>query len=241
MRILAVDTSTAYLSIAVVDNGNTLAEKNEKLPWPEHGRLLVASIEELFYQESIELDSIDVFCVGRGPGSFTGLRVGISAMKGLNAVFKKRLIGISSFDAVALNVEENNVRVVCLKDARKDKIYAGAYLKEHLPDNDNVSLKLISEYRFLSARELLEELKGICRDKKKTVIIASELDSYKEAIKKQLPEIQLRGADFWKPRAANLARLLNQGSLEVSRLQEDDIEPLYLHSQYANITRPRKI
>src|SRR6266567_8701655 len=100
MRVLAVDTSSERGSVCVTDRGEVLGEIRlaSSIQYSER---LFRSVEFLFQYLSFGLKDIDIFAAARGPGSFTGLRVGIAAMEGFAAAHQKPSIGVSTLEALA--------------------------------------------------------------------------------------------------------------------------------------------
>lgn len=101
MYILAVETSTEFASVCCMENDTILAEKKESGN-QAHNQLLFDMIDDVINKAGITLSMIDLFAVGTGPGSFTGLRVGASALKGIAMGMSKKIIPVPSIDAAAL-------------------------------------------------------------------------------------------------------------------------------------------
>ena len=127
MKILALDTSTPNFSLAFSADG-FLAERNIML-----GNLLseqiVPVVESFLKEKNTSIKEMDGFCVGLGPGSFTGLRIGLAVAKGFALALGKPLIGISSLDILAMNAFEYGERICVLTDAKREKLYAAIFRK----------------------------------------------------------------------------------------------------------------
>ena len=100
MRVLAVDTSSEYGSVSVTDRGEVVGEIRLASSI-QHSERLFHSIEFLFHYLPFQLHDIDIFAAACGPGSFTGLRVGIAAMEGFAAANSKRAAGVTTLEALA--------------------------------------------------------------------------------------------------------------------------------------------
>ena len=93
MKLLAIDTSTDYLNLAVI-NGDEIIGRIHKVAKMSHSRLLVPAIDKLLKKTKLKLKDIDGFAVSIGPGSFTGLRIGVMTVKGLAYSLKKPIVTV---------------------------------------------------------------------------------------------------------------------------------------------------
>ncbi len=126
MNILAVDTGSEHGSAVVRMDGAVVAQVRPEasLHYSEH---LFESIDALLCQAGIPLDDIDLFAAVRGPGSFTGLRVGLAAMDGFAFARQKKTAGVSALAALAWQVGAVNGSIVPILDARRGEIYGAVY------------------------------------------------------------------------------------------------------------------
>ena len=141
MLILAVDTSTEFCSVALLKDEELLQEINDKTPF-SHNKKLFKNVDTILKSNKIDINDIDLLAIGSGPGSFTGLRVGMSAMKGLSLASNIKLLPIRSIDAVGLaglvelegltGLEEfqDKVITVLLDGKQKDMFKATYELKD---------------------------------------------------------------------------------------------------------------
>ena len=120
MKILGIDTSTADSSIAVMDDDRILGQftVNQKRT---HSETLVPMIKDLLKYLGLSINDIDLFAVGSGPGSFTGIRIGMTIAKTLAQVTKKDIIGVSTLEAIAIHARAKYIMPVI--DARGGRIY----------------------------------------------------------------------------------------------------------------------
>ena len=126
MKILAVDSSGLTASAAVVEDDRVLAEFNVNNK-KNHSVTLLPMIERLKKILELEMESIDAFAVSKGPGSFTGLRIGSATVKGLALALNKPIVEISTLEAMAFQLFGTD-RLICpLLDARRNQVYAGLY------------------------------------------------------------------------------------------------------------------
>lgn len=167
MKILAVECSATPASVAILDNHKLLAEAfaNVKLT---HSQTLMPMIENLLAASKIKLSDIEGFAIANGPGSFTGVRIGISAVKGLAAAKKLPCVGVSTLLAMAYNYIDTDCIVCAVMDARCNQFYNAIF------DIENSEITRLCEDRALMCDELLEEIKKISQNSDKCVIIIGD-------------------------------------------------------------------
>ena len=124
MRILAVDTSAVCASVGVTEDGKILSESSINTGLT-HSRTLMPMIDSTLKNGEIDLDSIDYFACSVGPGSFTGIRIGVAAIKGLADGLKKKCIPVSTLEALAYNLQGRCCTAVSVMDARCNRFTAG--------------------------------------------------------------------------------------------------------------------
>jgi len=127
MKILAVDTSTQICSVALIDDDALIAETTTGSQ-QTHTRHLMGMIEHLLQGAHMRIDAVDALAVVQGPGSFTGLRIGISSIKGLAAATGKPVTGISGLEGLAWQCLDYNGHIYAMIDARKAEVYSAGYL-----------------------------------------------------------------------------------------------------------------
>jgi tRNA threonylcarbamoyladenosine biosynthesis protein TsaB len=129
LKLLAIDTATQSCGMAIVVDGVVQTELILSHRGT-HSRQILVAIDALFSLSEFSLAQIDAFAVTRGPGSFTGLRIGISTIKGLSLAAGKPIIGISSLDVLAHQAGGDITRVCSMIDARRNEIYWCIYRRE---------------------------------------------------------------------------------------------------------------
>ena len=228
MNILAIDTSTEYLSIAVIKNSKVLSCRNFK-----HGRnmssLIVSSIKKVLNNTGVSLKKIDCFAVGLGPGSFTGLRVGLSVVKGLAFAGKKPIVGISSLDAIAMNVKGKVKNIFVVSDARRKQVYAGIFV------NNGGKVERKGAYLLTNINEVLEK---ICAD---TVIIGSGIGIYRHEIDlklKNCSDVFIESNEkLWIPKASNVGFISENKFLNNEIENVNSLVPMYLYSNDCQVKK----
>lgn len=130
MRILGIDTSTKYAGIAVIEDGILLAQSTMQF-MASHSEKLLPEISHVLEIMNISLETIDYYAVTVGPGSFTGLRVGISTVKGLSFVTKKKVIPVSTLEVVAWEFPYCKYQICPIFDARKKEVFTALFKWEN--------------------------------------------------------------------------------------------------------------
>ncbi len=125
MKTLAIDTSTMMATCAVLEDNKLLGEYsiNQEMT---HSENLVPMIKEMLDNLNLKISDIDIYGVAIGPGSFTGLRIGMATIKSFAHVFDKPIIGISTLEGLAFNLTFSGV-IVPMIDARRNRVYTGIY------------------------------------------------------------------------------------------------------------------
>src|SRR3989304_5234685 len=127
MLILALDTSTDFCTVALGSDGNVIAEENVLAP-RGHAEKLLSLIDAALKKVSLVPDQLGAIAVGMGPGSFTGVRIGVSTARALAQVLRKPVIGISSLDVLAYANPGGKVSPVVR--ARENEVYFAVYERQ---------------------------------------------------------------------------------------------------------------
>jgi len=164
MRILALDTSGPFLSVALLDGGIILAEITMEAPF-EHSVNIMPVIKEAFQLARITLKDIDLFACTVGPGSFTGLRIGLATIKGLAIVQDKPIVAVSTLEAMTASFPLTDIVVRPLLPASQERVYTAVY-KISAP----FSFELLQEEKISELGTLLTMIK-----EQELLIIATSL------------------------------------------------------------------
>ena len=126
MKIIAIDSSGLVASVAIVEDEEVIAEYNVQYK-KTHSQTLLPMLDELKKMVDLDLQSVDAIAIAKGPGSFTGLRIGSATAKGLGLALEIPIIEISTLDGLACNLYGTD-KVVCpIMDARRNQVYTGLY------------------------------------------------------------------------------------------------------------------
>ena len=126
MRLLAIETATMLGGVAVLDDETLVAETRMNIK-VAHSERIVAEMHGALGSAGLGIEDIDVFALSIGPGSFTGLRVGLSTIKGLAYATGRRVVAVPTLEALAWNVPFSRHPVCPVLDARKKEVYAGIF------------------------------------------------------------------------------------------------------------------
>ncbi len=224
MLILGIDTSSSYLSIAVRDEDRLITELNFHSP-RRCSSTLLPLIKYVFGYIDLPLEKIDGLAVSLGPGSFTGLRIGLSTIKGLSFALSRPVVGIPTMDVLAENLVLSSQHLCPVIDAKRGQVYATIY------KSDGRKIKKLSAPMVISPAELLKKIKSkIGKAKKAPIIFLGDgLVQYRDLIKtKAGGSAVFAPRDTWFPRASVVTRLALKRFLKNDTDNSDDIVPLYL-------------
>ena len=164
MKILALETSAKSASAAVVENGTVLASAYQ-CSGLTHSRTLMPMVEDMLRNSELQAQDMDAIAVAAGPGSFTGLRIGVSAVKGLAWALEKPCCAVSTLEGMAENLRHlDDTLVICAMDARRSQVYNALFIAE------NGELRRVSEDRAIGLAELLAELQTMDIPAKRMVL-----------------------------------------------------------------------
>lgn len=163
MKILALETSAKSVSAAVTENGAVLASayQNRGLT---HSVTLMPLIDGMLRTAGLSLDDIGLIAAANGPGSFTGLRIGVSALKGLAWAAEKPCCGVSTLEAMARNLAHMDALIVCAMDARRNQVYNALFRAR------GGALERLTPDRAIGIEELAKELADISAETGKIVV-----------------------------------------------------------------------
>ncbi len=224
MKILALETSTPAGSLAVMEEKALLGEVYSNVSI-SHSRRIMPSLEWLLSEIGLTIDDIEGYALSIGPGSFTGLRIGLSTIKGLAMATGKPVVGISSLEALAWNIAGEE-RVICpMIDARKKEVYSALYRKD-----DRGGLVCIQEEQAVDPGRMLDK----CPED--TVFLGSGAVLYDSMILERFgPGRHLPPPHFMNNRASSVAALAFDRFLENDVDDLNALAPRYLRPSEAEL------
>ncbi len=238
MRVIAVETSTLAGSVALVDEGEIIGEAavDKKIT---HSEKLLPLIDQILKNSQVPLEEVEGFAVSLGPGSFTGLRIGIATIKGLAFATNKPVAGISTLDVLAQQLLFSESLICPILDARKGEVYAAFY-----QGDGKGNLKKLTPDLAAKPEELIK------KTKERVIFLGSGVKVYKEIIRKGLKEKAIFAPPFLNhPRAAILGALSLPRFKKNETLELENFHPIYIRpseaeinweKKYPSVSRPRQ-
>lgn len=230
MKILGLDTSTMMTTCAVMEDETLLGEFSLSLDM-SHSESLVPMIKELMDNLGMKVGDMDGFAVSKGPGSFTGLRIGLATAKGFAHVTGKPIVGVSSLEVLADNMYGHEI-VVPMMDARRDRVFTAIY------SMDKGSWLPVLEPDALPVEDLIHI---IDRDHERAMLVGDGAVRYRDEFARSLGDKALFAPGSLNlSRAASVCRL---GMIRLSNGQLDDMftmAPEYLRDSQAQRMQKKK-
>ena len=231
MRILAFESSAKAASVALMQDGVLLAESFQN-NGKTHSATLMPMAQQVLMDCSLTAAELDAVAVARGPGSFTGVRIGVAAAKGLAWGAEKPVCGVSTLEAMATQLSMQAGIICPVMDARRGQVYNALF------QSDGKTLTRLTSDRAIS----LEELKKDLEKAEKTIFLVG--DGTKlcyNTLSEALPHLTLPPAHLEMQRASGVAmaaeRLAQQGGLQAP----GELVPSYLRLSQAERERLEKL
>ncbi len=167
--ILSIETSTTNCSVSLSKEGETLVLKEDHNKNYSHAESLHVFIDDVIKDAGISKSSIDAIAVSKGPGSYTGLRIGVSAAKGLSFALGKPLISVSTLEALAHQINIDEGVIIPMLDARRMEAYVTVFdahykslqpIEAHIIDENSFS-EYLNEYQVYFLGNAIEKTKSV--------------------------------------------------------------------------------
>jgi tRNA threonylcarbamoyladenosine biosynthesis protein TsaB len=232
MRLLAVETSTLTGAVALLDAGRVVAESRVNVA-VTHGERLMMAIDGVLRAGRWQLGDVEAFAVALGPGSFTGLRIGLSTVKGLAFATGKPVVGVPTLEALAWRLPFCAYPVCPVLDAKKNEVYAALYRTLE------GRLELLEAARAVAPTTLAEELRATADGP--IVFVGDAVGPFADVLVETLgSRARLAPADLRLPSAVTVGEL---GGSALGRGESADpasLVPLYLRPSEAELARERR-
>lgn len=223
MKILCLDSATESATAAIIDEDKLLGEITFNYK-KQHSTIMMPMIDNLLTSTDLSIEDIDGFVVSKGPGSFTGLRIGMATIKGLAQPTGKPFVSISTLDALANNLFFSTGVICPIMDALRGNVYTNFYKV------CNGSLEALGESEILSIEELINKLKNY---NEPIHFIGDGTYKFKETLAENLNNA------YFAPTHLNLVKASSLGEIGLRRLKNGEKEdvftsaPIYLRPSQA--------
>ena len=221
MKILAIETSGKVCAVALAENDKLIMEKiieDENT----HSVKLMPLINEIFKENNMYLSDIDLFSCDIGPGSFTGIRIGVSTVKAFLDAKNKKAVGVTSLEVLARNIQEDGL-ICSLIDAKNDNVYYGLFEK------DGKVYKQIEELRFDNIENVLRNLDD---KNKKIFFVGNGSIAHKDMIESKLKNaIIINDKETNSLNARNIALVAFEKNKQA--VDSNNLSPIYLRKSNA--------
>lgn len=211
MKILGIDTSTPIGSVALVEDDTLVAEWTLNI-FQEHSSRLMLAIDSVLKGGNITIADVDACAVGVGPGSFTGIRIGVATVKSICYALDKPIVGVSTLAAIAYNLRWTDGVVCPLLDARRGEIYGAAF-------RGGTAWERLTEDLCLPIEAFLDRILADTGRDEPLHFVGDGLLTYGDAVRAKLGDgVRFAEPVFNVPRGAAIACLgkerLDQGNVD---------------------------
>ncbi|SCJ90453.1 UGMP family protein [uncultured Clostridium sp.] len=222
MIVLSMDSSSLVTTVALLKDEHILGEFTINFK-REHSVILMEKVEELLKDCEVDINDVDGFVVSKGPGSFTGLRIGMATVKGLSMGSNKPYVSISSLDALAYSLLNFDGLICPIMDALRDSVFTCIY------KNIDGKLTKVIDYSALSLEELATELNSLGE---KVIFTGDGVYKHKDYLLANIPQAVFAPNHLSIIKASSLGEL---GMIELKNGNFDDKNsaPLYLKKPQA--------
>lgn len=215
MRILSIESSATSAGVAVTENGKLLGEYYTNIGLT-HSQTIIPMVESLLNISKVDMNSIDVFSVSSGPGSFTGIRIGISAVKGMADALCKPCFAVSTLETIAYSFSDFEGIAVSVMDARCNQVYTASFENgKRLCADDAILID-----------ELLERLKTY---NKKIILCGDGAEMCYNYLKDKIDDLYLSPPSNRYQKASSVAFLTEEKILNGEKtILSGELLPVYL-------------
>lgn len=215
MKILSIDSSSVSASASVTENGETLAEAFMNNGFT-HSETLMPMVKKVVSSSKISVSDIDLLAITNGPGSFTGVRIGIASAKGICDAANIPCIAVSTLEAIAKPLCESDVLAVAVMDARCNQVYTASFYKGERKTAD----------RAILVSDLLSELKA---EKKPIVLIGDGADMCFEKMKDELSNLSVAEDEVKLIHASYIGKIAEEKIQKGEEaIKSENLLPFYL-------------
>lgn len=223
MKILCIDTTTKFLCLGLYVDARIY---EYSLETGRHlSTLLAPAVRSVLEAAGVKAPGIDYFCVGAGPGSFTGVRVGMAYIKGLAWSVGKPVVEIPSLEALAMNAAgaRDNAWVWPIMDAKRGLVYTCAYRIK------GAKLKKASPYMLIDIGEFMRKTRD------SAIVLGDGLELYRDKLKASGKGLAFLDKDYWRIYPQNLLACAMQRIREKKLVSASGARPIYLYPKECQV------
>ncbi len=231
MKILAFETSAIAASVALLDGDKLVGEYYQNCG-QTHSRTLMKMAQDLLENCSVSISDLDAIACASGPGSFTGVRIGVAAAKGMAWGVQKPCVGVSTLEAMAYQAASFDGIVCCTMDARRNQVYCALF-----ESNDGILTRL-NEDSAISIEDLAQELK---KYEKAKIMVGDGAALCYNSIGKTMPECICAPEHLRMQRAGGVALAAKIRLLSGTDMDGAALVPNYLRLSQAERERLQKM
>lgn len=224
MPILAIDTSTMVSGAAIATKDRLIAEVTMQLKLPQ-SQVLLGHIEDVFKIAHMDKKDLDGIAISIGPGSFTGLRIGLASAKMLSYALDIPVVTVSSLEAMAYHYPVPNIYIASVLDAQKNNAYFSLYEYNGKNFDEKKSICVMA----------FDEVIDFCSKLDKPVIFVGDIAQKKADMIAEAPNVSLGMPHLCMPRAANVAMAAMPKFLNGEFANIMNLEPVYIRRSEAEV------
>ena len=231
MKILGIDTSSNASSVALIEDNKLICEYTVNTK-TTHSQKLMPMIENMLSMSGFNIKEIDAIAICIGPGSFTGLRIGMATAKAISHVNNLPIIGVNSLEILAGNMNLCDKKICSILDAQRNQVYTGRYKFE------NGSIVEIQPVDVVEIENLLEE---ISKDNDEWILVGEAVYKYEDKIK------EIKNIDIPAP-SHNVTKASSLCSIAMEKYNNNvdihncyDINPMYIRKSQAEVQYEEKM
>ncbi|HEX7815335.1 tRNA (adenosine(37)-N6)-threonylcarbamoyltransferase complex dimerization subunit type 1 TsaB [Dyella sp.] len=220
MNLLAIETATEACSVALL-HGDEIIARSEIAP-RRHAELVLPMADALLAEAGLGRHALDAIAVGRGPGAFTGVRLGVSLAQGMALALDRPVVTVSSLAALALEAEDEDAAILAVIDARMGEIYAASYRRD-----GRGGLVALDQERVCTADAL------VLPQAQAWQIVGTGWSTYETVLRERLSVAPVRAEGARYPQARHVAELA-AGEFRAGRAHApEQALPIYLRDKVA--------
>jgi tRNA threonylcarbamoyladenosine biosynthesis protein TsaB len=224
MKVLGIDSSTSCASVGLINDVEVISDYLLNFQGT-HSERLLGAIDSVLREAHCPIEDVDGWTVSLGPGSFTGLRIGLSTVKGLAFATGKPVAGVSTLDVLASQIAPTPYLICPILDARKKEVYTAFYRY-----GDAFSLKRLSPYQAMSPENLARKIK------EQTIFLGNGVKTYGEFLLDSIPSLSIfPPAPLHVPHGSMVAKLGSELLRKGVGLDILTLIPIYVRSSEAEI------